>query len=76
MITQLIGYILMLAIWSILSIRSLLMKQKNKEAALYGGLLALAAIIGCFCITKTELPSFVIPFQLLFEPIGMKLLGR
>ncbi|REE89009.1 hypothetical protein A8990_107105 [Paenibacillus taihuensis] len=74
MIAQIGGYWLMLGAWSFISIRSLLARKKKREAALYGVIMLMGAVLGSFCLAHKDLPGFTIPFKLLFEPIGMKLL--
>lgn len=74
MIAQVGGYIVIVAGWTLFKVRSLAAERHYKEAALYGGLMGLAIVLGSLMIAKVELPSFIVPFQQLFEPIGRKLL--
>ncbi|MBW7453129.1 hypothetical protein ACFOLF_03875 [Paenibacillus sepulcri] len=73
MIVQIAGYVLLLAGWSFVRIQSLLSKQRNKEAAVYGGLMGAASIIGSLLIARVDLPGFAVPFKIIFEPIGKML---
>lgn len=75
MIAEAACYALIVAGWTLFKARSLAANRKYKEAALYGGLMGLALVLGTLQIAKVELPSFVLPFRLLFEPIGRKLLS-
>ncbi|MFD2614827.1 hypothetical protein [Paenibacillus gansuensis] len=74
MIVQITGYVLVLAVWSFVRIRSLLRKQKIKVAAIYGLLMGTSTIIGSLLLAGVEVPSPDYPFQILFEPIGRMLL--
>ncbi|QGQ97309.1 hypothetical protein EHS13_21665 [Paenibacillus psychroresistens] len=76
MIVQIVGYILALVLWSFVKIQSLLSKQEKKEAALYGGLMGASTIIGSLLIAQVDIPSVVIPFKVIFEPIGKMLLKQ
>lgn len=74
MIAEVGGYALLVAGWTLFKVRSMAAERQYKEAALYGGLMGLAIVLGSLMIAKVELPSFTLPFKLLFEPIGRKLL--
>lgn len=76
MIIQLIGYVVLVVVWAYVRIRALLRKQKNKEAAIYGGLLGLSAVIGSLLIAGVDIPSANLPFQMIFEPIGKIILAH
>lgn len=74
MILQIAGYALLLVVWSYVSIKALLRNQQYKEAAIYGGLMGVSAIIGCLLIAGVDVPSVVIPFKMVFEPFGKMIL--
>ncbi|MFD0669936.1 hypothetical protein [Cohnella sp. GCM10027633] len=74
MIVQIGGFVLVAAIWSFFKVRSLAAGRQYKEAALYGGLMGMAIVFGSLLMAKVEMPSFTLPFKLLFEPIGRMLL--
>ncbi|KRF21748.1 hypothetical protein [Paenibacillus sp. Soil787] len=74
MIFQVVGYSLITCVWSFVRIQSLLSKHKNKEAAVYGGLMGVSSVIGSLLIARVDVPSAVVPFKLIFEPIGKILL--
>ncbi|WP_308639906.1 hypothetical protein [Paenibacillus silvisoli] len=74
MIVQTAGYVIVLAVWSYIRINRLLDCNKRKEAAVYGCLMGIAAFIGAILIARMDVPSFIVPFQMLLEPIGKKLL--
>jgi hypothetical protein len=76
MIVQIAGYVLLLVVWSFVRIKSLLSKQKNKEAAVYGGLMGVSSIIGSLLIARVDIPSTIVPFKIIFEPIGKMLLQQ
>lgn len=74
MIVQMGAYVLIFAGWTTYKVRSYARKRDYKTAVLYGGLMGFAIVIGSLQIAKIQLPSFIIPFKLLFEPIGHALL--
>jgi hypothetical protein len=74
MIVQIVGYVSLMIVWSFVTIPSMLRKQKYREAAVFGGLIAVSSIIGSLLIARVNLPSMVVPFKLVFEPIGKILL--
>lgn len=67
-------YIGCLIILTVLRIRSLSRNGKTKEAALYAGLMAVCAVLGSLILARAEIPSLVLPYQIVFEPIGKVIL--
>lgn len=67
-------YVLATLVWSIIRLQSLLRKQKNKEAAVYGALMTISMVMGALMIVRVRVPSFTVPLQLILEPIGKMLL--
>ena len=76
MIAQISGFVILIMVWSFIKIRSLLVKQQTKEAAVYGGLMGVSAIIGSLLMARVELPSLVVPYEIVFQPIGKIILGQ
>ena len=76
MIAQISGFVILIMVWSFIKIRSLLVKQQTKEAAVYGGLMGVSAIIGSLLMARVELPSLVVPYEIIFQPIGKIILGQ
>ncbi|SFI37353.1 hypothetical protein SAMN02799624_00664 [Paenibacillus sp. UNC496MF] len=76
MIVKLTVFVLIAAVWSAVSIRGLRGRGQNKEAALYGGIMGISVALGCLFIARVNLPSFILPSQMLFEPVGKLLLGK
>lgn len=74
MIVQIVVYVSLMLGWSFVTIPIMLRKQKNREAAVFGGLIAVSSIIGSLLIARVNVPSMVVPFKLVFEPIGKMLL--
>lgn len=74
MILQIGGYVLFLAAWTFVKIRSLLIKRQTKEAAVYGGLVGLSAVFGSLLIAGVDIPSMIAPFITVFRPIGKMIL--
>ncbi|RED58607.1 hypothetical protein [Cohnella lupini] len=76
MIVQTTGFALILMIWSFVRIQSLVSKQKFKVAAVYGGLMGVSTLVGCLLIARVDVPSTIIPFKMIFEPIGKLILTQ
>lgn len=76
MIAYILGYVLFVVVWSIIRIRFMLSKQKNKEAVVNGGILGISLLIGSLLIAQVNLPSFVHILQVLLEPVGKQLLKQ
>lgn len=74
MIVQIVVYVSLMIVWSFVNIRFMLRKQKNREAAVFGGLIAVSSIVGSLLIARVNLPSMVVPFKIIYEPIGKMLL--
>lgn len=74
MIVQIVGYVFLLVVWSVVRIRSLLSIQKNKEAAIFGVLMGVSSITGSLLIARVDILSTAVPFKIIFEPIGRMLL--
>jgi uncharacterized membrane protein (DUF485 family) len=69
-------YVSFMFVWSFVRIRSFLSMQKNKEAVVFGTLIGVCSVIGSLLIFQVNLPSMVVPFKLIFEPIGTMLLTQ
>ena len=76
MIAYIAGYTVIGAIWTIVRMRSLLARQKGREDAVYGATMLISLVIGSLLIAQLNLPSFILPAQRLFEPIGQYLLKQ
>ncbi|NQX58180.1 hypothetical protein [Paenibacillus qinlingensis] len=74
MIFYTIVFVGFLLVWSFVRIRFFLSVQKNKEAAVFGTLIGVSSIVGSLLIFRVNLPSMVVPFKIIFEPIGTLLL--
>jgi hypothetical protein len=76
MIVQIGGYICLLAVWSFVSIQALLRKQQTKEAAVYGGLMGVAAVIGSLLMAGVNIASVVSPYTFAFQSLGNMILKK
>ncbi|CAH1222468.1 hypothetical protein PAECIP111891_05350 [Paenibacillus allorhizoplanae] len=74
MIFYTIVYVGFLLVWSFVRIGSFLSVKKNKEAAVFGTLIGVSSVVGSLLIFRVNLPSMVVPFKIIFEPIGTMLL--
>ena len=76
MIGQIGGFLLAVVVWSIYRIQFLRAQQKNREAVVYGGLMGVASILGSLLLAGVNIPSMVVPYEMIFEPIGRRLLQQ
>ncbi|KQX68132.1 MULTISPECIES: hypothetical protein [unclassified Paenibacillus] len=76
MIVQIVGYVCLLVVWSFVRIRSMLSMHKSKEAAVFGVIIGVSSITGSLLIARVDIPSMVVPFKIIFEPIGRMLLKQ
>lgn len=71
---QIIVYVCSILIWIFIRIRSMLGMGKNREAAVFGSILGVSAIVGSLLLARVNIPSMIDPFKLMFEPFGKMLL--
>lgn len=76
MIAQIGLYVVCVIMLSFVRIRSFLRNQQKKEAALYGGLMIICALLGSLLLAEVEIPSLVIPYEIVFQPIGKAILKK
>ena len=76
MIGQIGGFLLAVVVWSIYRVQLLRGQQKNREAVVYGGLMGVASILGSLLLAGVNIPSLVVPYEMIFEPIGRRLLQQ
>ncbi|WP_261305014.1 hypothetical protein [Paenibacillus andongensis] len=69
-------YVCILLVWSFVRIQALRKKQQKKEAAVYGSLMGVSAVIGSLLMAKVDIPSFVLPYIIVFRPIGQMILKQ
>lgn len=75
MITKLTLFIIPMVMYSFMKIKTLKSNDQKKEATLFGSIMAITLVVGSLLILNVNIPSFIIPFKILFEPIGKKILG-
>lgn len=76
MIAQIGLYVVCVSVLSIVRIQSLMRKQQKKEAALYGGLMTVCAVLGSLLLAEVQIPSLVVPYEIIFQPIGKMILKQ
>ena len=76
MTARILGFLLLAGVVSVLQMRPLLAKGLKKEAAVYGSLMGLAALIGSLLIAGVDVPSPTVPLRVVFEPIGKAILQK
>lgn len=69
------GYVLCLCMYTIFQIRRLWGSSEEREAWIYALIMTVTAVIGALLIAGVELPSFVVPYKFLFEPLGKMILS-
>lgn len=76
MTVRILGFLLLIGVVSVLQLRPMLAKGMKKEAAAYGSLMGLAALIGSLLIAGVDVPSPTVPLRMVFEPIGKAILQK
>lgn len=76
MIAQIGLYVICVIVLSIVRIQSLLRKQQKKEAALYGGLMTVCVVLGSLLLAGAQIPSLIVPYEIVFQPIGKMILKQ
>lgn len=76
MIAQIGLYVICVIVLSIVRIQSLLRKQQKKEAALYGGLMTVCVVLGSLLLAGAQMPSLIVPYEIVFQPIGKMILKQ
>lgn len=74
MIAQISIYVVCVVVLTFIRIQLFLRKQQKKEAALYGGLMLICALLGSLLLADVEIPSLVVPYEIVFQPIGKMIL--
>ncbi|WP_261301563.1 hypothetical protein [Paenibacillus andongensis] len=69
------GYVLCLCMYTLFQIRHLWGSNEKREASIYALVMTVAAVIGAILIAGVELPSLVVPYKFLFEPLGKMMLS-
>lgn len=69
------SYVLCLYAYTFFQVRRLWGRQEKREAWVYTIFMGLSSAIGALLIAGVELPSFVVPYQIVFESFGKKLLS-
>ncbi|MDQ0062835.1 hypothetical protein [Paenibacillus harenae] len=68
-------YIFFLGVFTIFQSRRLWIGQDKREALICALSMTLSAIVGMLLIAEVELPTFVLPYKIVFEPIGKLILS-
>ncbi|KRF43698.1 hypothetical protein [Paenibacillus sp. Soil787] len=69
------GYVLCICAYTLFQFRRLWGSNEKREAWIYALIMTVTAIIGALLIAGVELPSLVVPYKLLFEPLGKMILS-
>ncbi|MDQ0901954.1 MULTISPECIES: hypothetical protein [unclassified Paenibacillus] len=69
------GYVLCLCMYTLLQIRRLWGSNEKREAWIYALFMTVTAVIGALLIAGVEVPSLVVPYKFLFEPLGKMILS-
>lgn len=70
-----IGYILFLGTYAFVQVRQLWRRNEKPEAWVYAVYMTASAVIGALLLAEVELPTLVLPYKIVFEPIGKLLLS-
>ncbi|UUZ85861.1 hypothetical protein LJK88_21810 [Paenibacillus sp. P26] len=68
-------YVFCIGVYTSSQIRRFRRQGEKRKAWLYAVFMATSAVIGALLIAGVPLPSLVVPYKVVFEPIGKKLLS-
>ncbi|XEC94901.1 hypothetical protein AB6A23_27120 [Paenibacillus tarimensis] len=68
-------YVLCLGVFTIIQCRRLWSGHNNREALICALTMTLSAVVGALLIAGVEVPTLVLPYQIVFEPIGKAILS-
>ncbi|MDR6879374.1 hypothetical protein [Bacillus sp. 3255] len=74
MIVQIVLFWLGVLLWAFRCVRDLLAAHKKREAWIYSGLLGVCLLIGTLLLAQVKIPSLIVPFNVVFEPLGKLIL--
>lgn len=69
------AYVCCICMYTIFHIRRLWGSNEKRETWIYALFMTVSAVIGALLIAGVELPSLVVPYKLLFEPLGKMILS-
>jgi hypothetical protein len=69
------GYVLCLGAYAFFQIRKLWRNNEKREAWLHAVLLTASAAVGALLLAGVQVPSLVVPYKLVFESIGKRILS-
>ncbi|MGO4269551.1 hypothetical protein AB4Z22_06860 [Paenibacillus sp. TAF58] len=69
------GYVCCICMYTIFHIHRLWGSNEKRESLIYALFMGVSAVIGALLIAGAELPSLIVPYKLLFEPIGKMILS-
>lgn len=68
-------YILVLGAFTCMQCRRLWHDRYRREAAICALCMALSAVVGALLIADVKVPTLVLPYRIVFEPIGKLILS-
>lgn len=74
MIAQIVVYVVSIIVLSFVQTKLFLKNRQLKEAALYVGLMTVCAVLGSLFLAGIDIPSLVVPYEIVFQPIGKMIL--
>ncbi|AKG33283.1 hypothetical protein [Paenibacillus durus] len=69
-------YILCLGAFTFIPIRRLWRGSEKREAWIYALSMSVSAAVGALLIAGIEVPTFILPYKIVFESIGKSILAR
>ncbi|MBD2867993.1 hypothetical protein [Paenibacillus arenilitoris] len=69
-------YILCLGALAFIQTRRLWNGNEKREACIYALSMTVSAIVGALLIADVKVPTFVLPYKIVFESIGKSVLSR
>ncbi|MBW5449121.1 hypothetical protein GE107_24125 [Cohnella sp. CFH 77786] len=69
------GYLIIVCSYAFDRVRKLRGGNEKREAWVYAVFMAVSAVAGALLLAGVEVPTLVLPYQILLEPIGKMILS-
>lgn len=70
-----IVYVLCIGALTFIECRRLWSGNCKRESLLYASTMSISAVVGALLFADVKVPTFVLPYKIVFEPIGKLLLS-
>jgi hypothetical protein len=69
-------YVLSLGVLTFMQCRRLWNGREHREAVIYALCMLSSAVVGALLIAEVKVPTLVLPYKIVFEPIGKMILSK